>query len=184
MIEKFGKQIMSFTQSFTEFGRIHGPIAEVAEDYVPNKVISDQEFNGFYARSTDPSYEETNENLFYARDYVVDQLHQATRTAYAEGYSCTAAVLEELPKERLRALFWGLKNCTCCWRHCHNKPVAIDSWDDESMLDRATVEMVSKRNCFCHCRMGKRMLRKAFFECADMPELETQPATSESEDEA
>jgi hypothetical protein len=184
MIEKFGKYKMSFTQSFAQFGRIHGPVAEVPENYVPEVLISDEEFNGFYARSTDPFYEETRENLFFARDYAVEQLHRATRTAYAYGFPCTASVLEELPKERLRALFWGLKECTCCWRHCHNKPVAIDSWDDESMLDRATSEMVSKRDCFCHCRMGKRMIRKAFFECAEMPELEdTQTADSESDEE-
>jgi hypothetical protein len=172
-----------FTLSFTEFGRTHGPFAEVPEDYVPETVISDEEFNGFYVRSTDPSYKETGENLFFARDYAVDQLHKAANKMATEVYSNTAAVLEELPKERLRALFWGLENCSCCWRHCHNKPVAIDSWDDVSMLDRATVEMVSKRNCFCHCRMGKRMIRKAFFDCANMPELDTQPADSESDDE-
>ncbi len=168
--------------SFAQFGRTHGPIAEVPEDYVPEVLISDDKFVEIYNNREGAS----KEDMFFARDYAVNQMHVATIKMVIDGYSSTEAVLEEYPKEHLRALFWSLKNCSCCWRHSHHKPIEIDSWENESMLDIATVEMVSRRNCFCHCRMSKRMIRKAFFDCADMPELEeqdTQPADSESEEE-
>jgi hypothetical protein len=177
--------------SFAKFCSAYGPIQAVPENYAPEVLISDEEFDGIYARRATA----TNAEKFHARDYVVVQFHQCTRTANTDpdGQKSTQEVFATLPTERLEALFWGLKACTCCWRHCHNKPTEIDSWENKSALDVATEEMVQARDCFCHCRIAKRILRRAYFSeehlPSDLPDLErlsfeeaTQSADSESDE--
>jgi hypothetical protein len=160
----------------------------VPEDYVPEVLISDAEFATLYANRN----EVTNEDKFHARDYVVDQLHKCTDKVYnGEGYGSTEDVLAELPKERLEALFWGVGECSCCYTHMHNRPNAIDSWDDRSMLDRVTQEEITQSRCYCHCRMAKRMFRHAYLDVPNLPPLleievdddETRSAGSVSDDE-
>jgi hypothetical protein len=135
----------------------YGPIQNVPEHYCPNVLISDNDFTNLYiaAESTD------RVQKYYARDYVVDRFLRCSNTR-PEGKSLVD-VLAEFPEDELRALFWGVTHCTCCWRHLHNTPVAIDSKIDSSVLNVATIEMVNESNCFCHCRMAKRFLRQAFF---------------------
>lgn len=144
------------SSNFTITGLINGPIQEVAEGYTPETVILDSEFEEIFEKQDNASKKE----LFLARDYVVKKIGQI----FSEDVSFVplSAVLAEQPNERLEALFWGLKSCSCCWRHCHNTPEAIDSSKDRNMLDRVTEEMVRERNCHCHCRTYKRALRRAY----------------------
>jgi hypothetical protein len=160
------------------------PIHEVPENYVPEVLISDEKFDEIYTKWVSGSkknrfFSSAPKDMLFARDYAINQFHQLPCGLLTE-------TLAELPTERLESLFWALNGCSCCWRHCHNKPVAVDSMEDRSMLDVATVEMVSERNCYCYCRMAKRFLRRAYFSDAhvpsDLPELEdvvTEPADSE-----
>ncbi len=143
-----------------------GPIAPVPENYIPKVLITDEEYDMIYANGENADKAEK----FYARDYVVDQLHKYSDKALS-GES-TEDVLVKLPKEHLKKLFWGVSNCSCCWTHCHNKPIAIDSWEDRSMLDVATEEMIRSDRCHCHCRMAKRMFRRAYFDVPGLPDLE------------
>jgi hypothetical protein len=159
---------MTQHESIAYYGPIHGPCASLPEDYVPAVLISDEQFDAICAKR-DRGEEVTAKDRFFGRDYVVDQLHRNTKKVYLDGYNSLTEVLADMPNERLANLFWGLKSCSCCWRHCHNRPVAFDSPEDESALDRVTVEMVSERDCKCHCRSAKRFIRKAFLSKKTFP---------------
>jgi hypothetical protein len=131
----------------------------VPQNYTRDDVLTDDEFAEVYST---PDDKVTYEQKYYARDYAVDKFLKTVDSALTEKKSVVDA-LAELPKERLESLFWGLAPCTCCWRHLHNKPVAIDSKEDSSVLDVATVGMINDSVCFCHCRAAKRFLRQAYF---------------------
>jgi hypothetical protein len=183
--------------SFTEFGCLNGPISGVPENYKPEVVLSDEEFEAIYASRNDPISQDTKrKNKFLVRDYSLVQFEKVVEKIYedwCETYSCPEEYLMTLSKDRLRALFWGVKGCTCCWTHCHKAPVDIDTWDDKDMTDRVTQGEIDASRCHCHCRMWKRKLRRAFFEVPTMPQLveveeedddKTQPLESESEEES
>jgi hypothetical protein len=146
------------SSTIAQFDATHGPVSEVPEDYVPEVLISDHEFEKIFNNRNAV----TNEELFHARDYVVDQFHQCAEIACNDGYPSTQSVLEMFSLERLEALFWGLESCSCCVRHCHNTPIAVNSEENASILDVVTEEMVFKRDCHCHCRMAMRMIRRAY----------------------
>lgn len=152
---------MTQHESIAFYGPIHGPCASLPEDYVPAVLISDEKFEAICAKR-DRGEKVTAEDRFFSRDYVVDQFCRDMKKLYVDDYSSMTEVLSEYPNERLANLFWGLRSCSCCWRHCHNRPVSLDSPEDESMLDRVTEEMVSERNCKCYCRSAKRFIRRAF----------------------
>jgi hypothetical protein len=137
---------------------IYGPVHSIPENYKPEVMISDEEFNSLYSSTEKPTFEQQ----FRARDYSVAHFNNYVNTALSEDKSVVDH-LSELPEERLRSLFWGLVHCSCCWRHCHNVPVAIDTKEELSMLEVATTDMINDYSCFCHCRSGKRFLRQAFF---------------------
>lgn len=147
--------------SFAQFGCDNGPIAEVPEDYVPEVLISDEEFEAIYALGDKAS----KADKFHARDYAVDQFLKTVRKSYEEGWACPDDLFMQNSRGRLRALFWAAKDCSCCWRHCHKRPVAVDSWVDQSMLDRVTQAEIdeSRGRCFCHCRSLKRHCRFSFW---------------------
>ncbi len=162
--------------TFAEWGAFAGPSREVPEDYVPETVISDEEFAEIYKKADEVCIKDakihydnnvSNGEKFLARDYVVEQFHRFTEKSYAEGYGSTQKVIDELEPERLKSLFWGLKRCTCCWRHCHKAPLEVDSWEDKSCLKVATLAMTQESDCFCHCRMAKRMFRRAYLAKVD-----------------
>jgi hypothetical protein len=166
--------------SFAQFGCENGPISGVPEDYKPEVMISDEEFDAIYSHHKTA----TNEELFHARDYSLLQFKKVVERIYEdETYGCPEDLLMTFPKERLRALFWGVDGCSCCWTHCHKRPVAIDSWNDQSMLDRATQGEIDASRCHCYCRMWKRKLRRAFFEVPDMPQLIEIESDDERDDE-
>ena len=143
-------------------GRTMGPAMPLPEDYKPYVMISDAEFAAM-CEKRNRGENVSKKERFYGRDYVVDQFHRCVEKAFAEDYPSTTEVLAELPVQRLADLFWGVDSCTCCWRHCHKRPVAIDSMEDTCRLDVATEEMVSQRGCYCHCRSVRRFIRRAYF---------------------
>jgi hypothetical protein len=154
--------------SFAQFGCENGPISGIPEDYVPEVVISDEEF--------DESYEHRNvatkEELFHARDFSLVVFKKVVERIYEDDtYGCPEDLLVTLPRERLRSLFWGVKACTCCITHSHKAPEAIDTWDDTDLSDRFTVDEIQSSRCHCYCRMWKRKLRRSFFDVPDMPQL-------------
>ncbi len=141
------------------YGPIYGPIDPIPENYKPKVLISDEEYNTICDKR-DKGEKLTCADEFFGRDYVVDQ---SLRCIGSEDYESMDAFMMKLSDKRLADLFAGLETCSCCWRHCHNTPERYDSWEDRNQLDVATIEMVSERNCFCHCRMVKRSIRWAFF---------------------
>jgi hypothetical protein len=171
--------------SFTEFGYTHGPVEEVPCGYIPEMVISDEEFEAYYNNREVPIDRRLkNKILFLARDYSLMQFQEFVTKFYEEDvYGSVEEMLTTFPKERLRALFWGVENCSCCLTHCHNRPTAIDSWEDDSMLTRVTQQELDVSRCYCHCRMWKRKLRRAFFDVPDMPALaDVEPDMEESDE--
>jgi hypothetical protein len=176
--------------SFTEFGYINGPIMGVPEDYKPEVVITDEEFDALYAGRNEPVSRDTRKkNQFLARDYSLVQFEKTVKKIYedwCETYRCPEELLVTFPKDRLRALFWGVDSCSCCITHCHKAPGAIDTRGDRDMTDRFTAEEIEGSRCHCHCRMWKRKLRRAFFE--EIPLFEEIPplvvaVEEESDDE-
>ncbi len=172
--------------SFTEISNIYGPIMGVPEGYVPEVVLSDEEFDAIYARRATAS----KSDRFHARDYVAVKFDEAVHKCFEEDskYSCVDDVLAELPKERLRALFWGVDSCSCCITHAHKAPSKVDTWKDRNMADRFTMEEILQSRCHCHCRAIKRRCRLAFMGVPGMPHLlenesdeETQDAGSDSD---
>jgi hypothetical protein len=171
--------------SYTECGRLHGPVDAVPENYVPETIITDAEFDAIYEKRENVTVEER----FLSRDYVIEVFHECSREGFERGTS-TMDALSDLSKARLDALFWGLASCTCCWRHCHNTPVKVDSLVDKSALEVATKEMVSERHCHCYCRMAKRMIRRVYLDAgsdakatADVSDTDTLPySDTESEE--
>lgn len=146
-------------------GRTMGPVMPLPEDYEPYVMISDAEFAAM-CEKRDRGENVSKKERFYGRDYVVDHYKRSLDLIYRlpEYESHTLYdYYSELPKEELSNLFWGLDSCTCCWRHCHKRPLAVDSMEDRNMLDVATVEMVSENSCKCYCRHIKRHLRRGFF---------------------
>jgi hypothetical protein len=145
---------------FAQFGCVHGPVSNVPEDYEPEVVISDEKFDAIYARRDMA----TKMELFHARDYSLVQFNKIVKQSYEEGtYVSPEELLCMFSNERLEALFWALEGCSCCWTHCHNRPKSIHSWEDESMLDRATQAEIDASRCHCQCRMWKRKLRRALW---------------------
>jgi len=151
--------------SFTEIGYINGPIMGVPEDYVPEVVLSDEEFEAIYAaRGTQIEWQVKNKNKFLARDYSLNVFSKVVDRIYEDDtYGCPEELLMTDPHERLRALFWAVNSCSCCITHCHKCPKDIDTWRDRNMADRFTAEEIESSRCHCHCRMWKRKLRRAFF---------------------
>jgi hypothetical protein len=146
----------------TNFSR--GPIREVPLDYKPEILITDSEFESIYH-----NHNITPEQCLFARDYVIHKFNQISINNIINS-------LAQFPTQHLESLFWGLEHCSCCWRHCHNKPISLTSLENRSMLSVATEQMVLERNCHCRCRFVKRLLRRAYFSefhtPDDLPELE------------
>ena len=140
---------MTQFESIAFTGPLFGPILQLPEGYKPKVLISDEEYEAICVK-LEKGEKLSNADKFFGRDYVVDQFLRSS----ADG-------LVGMTEERLANLFAGVKSCSCCWRHCHNAPSTYDSCEDRSHL--ATAEMVSDRNCHCHCRMTRRAIRRAFF---------------------
>ncbi len=143
----------------------------IPADYKPDVVISDEEFEKLYANK----YNITMEQKMLARDYSLNFICRLLENSYkydemnSEPFSLTNVLLE-FPTGKLESLFWGLRNCKCCWRHLHNTPVSLDSEENSYVLDVVTAEMIESCDCGCFCRMYKRFLRRAYFSEKHIPE--------------
>ena len=140
-----------------------GPVRAVPDNYTPKVVLSDEQYDALYASTSKLSPEQR----FYARDYAVLEFQKAFCLASQGGnfQPVDTFLAQNVSSSRLEALFWGLNSCTCCWRHVHNAPVAVNSDDNSNMLDRITHDQLSAcgKVCRCYCRSAKRELRRAFF---------------------
>jgi hypothetical protein len=136
--------------------------SNVPDNYIPEVILSENEYNDIYNGNLNLRL--PAEQRLHVRDYAIIQYRYAIGLAVANR-RCVDEQLAELPSEKLKALFWGVDPCTCCWRHRHNMPVAIDSLDDSTVLDRITEQQLLDcgDSCKCYCRAAKRAIRRAYF---------------------
>jgi hypothetical protein len=114
------------------------------KDYVPIDV-AEKDFDRLLYESGSLNFK--HQNSLAVRDYAL--------SFYKNKF------IEQLSNDTLAKLFQGISLCSCCWRHCHNRPMSYTSSEYQSMLNVVTQEMISESpECHCPCRHFMRCINR------------------------
>jgi len=123
---------------------------EMKEDYVPIEV-AEEDFDRLLNESG--SFNFKHHDSLPVRDYVLG--------FYKKNIVNNYKIMGQLSDDTLDKLFRGVSLCSCCWRHCHNRPMSATSSECRSMLTVATQEMISESpECHCPCRHFMRSINE------------------------
>jgi|LauGreDrversion4_2_1035121.scaffolds.fasta_scaffold348662_1 hypothetical protein len=119
-------------------------------DYVPLDV-KEEDFDRLLYESGSINF--NHHDSLAVRDYAL--------SFYKKHIMYNNRLIRHLTDDCLSKLFRGISLCSCCWRHCHNRPESDTSSESRSILNTVTQEMITQSpECHCPCRHFMRCINE------------------------